>query len=258
MINNILKIDGIENNIVNHKLKKECGYKYTSIIANYKFETIIYNQCKTFNSKIEYDGDYKIKSIIYKKIKSKYKKISIKEFFNNNEIVEKLIQLAIFNSLQYNLADYAKNTFLKKYPLNAYDWDFCFNKNISEILSLDKLGYSIEADAFDILLVVKYILPSNRDENGNRFVRANYLDDSIKAYDEQYNAYVSLFSLYKYINDNDELIKILDNFLTTFKTSTKDNQNNSKYTHKEYEQDPDWNNAIVFADDEEDCGCGSR
>ena len=62
----------------------------------------------------------------------------------------------------------------------------------------------------------------------------------------------------KYINDNDELIKILDNFLTTFKTSTKDNQNNSKYTHKEYEQDPDWNNAIVFADDEEDCGCGSR
>ena len=111
MIDNILKIDGIENNIVNHTLKKECGYKYTSIIANYKFETIVYNQCKTFNSKVEYDGDYKIKSTVYKKIKSKYKKITIKEFFNNNEIVEKLIQLAIFKSLQYNLADYAKNTF---------------------------------------------------------------------------------------------------------------------------------------------------
>lgn len=253
----IINIDGIEQDIQEYKSKSKCGYKYTTVIGNYKFESIIFNQCFKGKQEKEYDGDYKIKSIVYKQQNGKYKKIKLSDFFKNHDEVSKLIRLSIFNSLKYYLKKYAESEFLLKFPVNAYNWDFYLYEDMNNLLSLDKIGFSLETKKDDILLVIKYILPSRRDESGNRYYRMNYLDDGIKAYDEQYNAYISLYSIYKHINDNDEIIKILQNHLIMIK-DRMELKNATTDINQTYEIGPDWNNAIVplKEEEDEDCGCG--
>jgi hypothetical protein len=253
----IVNIDGIEQDIKEYKSKSNCGYKYTTIIGNYKFESIIFNECFKGKHKNEYNGDYRIKSVLYKKNNNKFKKIQLKDFFKDHDEVSKLIRRSIFNSLKYYLKKYAESEYLLKFPVNAYDWDFYLYESIDNILSLDKIGFSLETRNDDILLVIKYILPSKRDELGNRYYRMNYLDDGIKAYDEQYNAYISLYSIYKHINDNDGIIKVLQNHLIVVKNKMQNN-NTVDVVDQTYETAPDWNQAIVpFKEDEdEDCGCG--
>jgi hypothetical protein len=255
----IVNIDGIEQDVKEYKSKSNCGYKYTTTIGNYKFESIIFNECFKGKHKKEYDGDYKIKSVLYKNHNGKFKKIQLTDFFKNQdqEQVSKLIRLSIFNSLKYYLKKYAESDYLLKFPVNAYDWDFYLYEDVNNIMSLDKIGFSLEIRNDDILLVIKYILPSKRDKLGNRYYRMNYLDDGIKAYDEQYNAYISLYSIYKHINDNEEIIKILQNHLIAIKNKMEHDAE-TRDLNTNYEIAPDWNDAIVPFKDEkdEDCGCG--
>lgn len=253
----IIKIDGIDQDIKKYKSKSKCGYTYTTTIGNYKFESIIFNECFNGKGKKEYDGDYKIKSVLYKKNDKTYKKISLKTLFNNHDEVAKLIKRSIFNSLKYYLKQYADSDFLLKFPVCAYDWDYYLYDDINNIFDLNKIGFSIETRSNDILLVIKYILPSKRDAFGNRYYRMNYLDDGIKAYDEQYNAYLSLYSIYMHINDNNEIIKILQNHLMAIKNRMK-TIDEDVTSEQDYELPPDWNNAIVPLKDDpdEDCGCG--
>lgn len=252
-----VNINGIDWGLTEYKSKSNCGYTYTTTIGNYKFESTVFNECFTVKRKKEYDGDYKIKSILYKKDGTKFKKISLKNFFKNHDEVAKLIKQSIFNSLRYYLKKYAESEYLLKFPVSAYDWDHYLYDDMDNIFDLNKIGFSIETKNNDILLVVKYILPSKRDSLGNRYYRMNYLDDGIKAYDEQYNAYISLYSIYMHINDNEEIIKILHDHLMNMRDKMSESHQNN-ILEENYEVSPDWNNAFVplKSGEDEDCGCG--
>ncbi len=235
---------GIDRHTEQYVTKTESGFLHKSKIGNYAFETKVY----TNNNKS--NGDVKIKNKILKKYEDKYKKISIRDVFVDDINFKKLIYKSLILSIRENLKFFINDEYMFAYPLSAYQWDYYFNKNNSDIIiNFDKFGYYIDITSNDIVLVIKYILPANTDEFGNRFIKANYFDDSIKAFDRQYDAIISIFDIKDYIKDNSEIIDILDEFKN--RTLTK----NIDYSKIEL-PDRDNNGAFVGNNQEEDCGCG--